>query len=318
MSVIDVQKLSHSYRARGRQAARQALRGVTFAVEPGEIFGLVGPNGGGKTTTFHILSTYFPPTGGQVDVLGIDVGRHPEAVRRRLGVVFQSPSLDKKLTVRENLWHQGHLYGISGEALRRRISEMLARVGLADRENDLVQTLSGGLRRRAELAKGLLHRPSLLLLDEPSTGLDPGARRDLWDYLRELKEKEGMAMLVTTHLMEEAEKCDRVAILHEGSLVALGTPDALKAQIGGDVISVETPDPQGLCREIQTRFGAPARVVDGLLRLERAGGHEFIPQLVGAFPGQIRSVTLSKPSLEDVFIKQTGHRFWVDADNGRN
>lgn len=309
-NVIVVQNLTHTYPATRRSPERQALRGVSFSVQAGEIFGLLGPNGGGKTTTFHILSTFFPPTGGQATVFGTDVAQEPEQVRRRLGVVFQSPSLDKKLTVWENLWHQGHLYGLSGVDLQERIQDLLGRVGLRDRSQDLVDALSGGLRRRVELAKGLLHQPRLLLLDEPSTGLDPGARHDLWDYFKELKEKEKIAMLITTHLMEEAEKCDRVAILHEGKLVALGTPEALKQQIGGDVIAVVTPDAEGLCQQIKKRFDAVAQVVDGALRIERKNGHEFIPQLVSAFPGQISSVTLGKPTLEDVFIHQTGHRFW--------
>ena len=247
MDAVLVENLNHTYPAkRPAKVARQALKGVSFTVHEGEIFGLLGPNGGGKSTTFHILSTYFTPTGGSAQLFGHDVVREPEKVRREIGIVFQSPGLDKKLTVRENLTHQGHLYGISGKPLQERIDAILARVGLSDRSHDIVETLSGGLKRRVEVAKGLLHKPKLLLLDEPSTGLDPGARRDLWDYLKELQKTEKMTIVVTTHLMEEAEKCDRVAILHEGSLVALGTPAALKQEIGGDMVSVETADPEGL------------------------------------------------------------------------
>ena len=186
-------------------------------------------------------------------------------------------------------------------------------MGLWDRRDDRVEVLSGGLKRRVELAKGLLHQPGVLILDEPSTGLDPGARRDLWDYLRELKAKEGMTILLTTHLMEEAENCDRIVILNEGSVVAMGTPAELKHQIGGDVITVETAAPEVLAKQIERTFGGGSvQVVDGTLRIERAAGHEFIPQLVSAFPGQISSVTLGKPTLEDVFIRQTGHRFWAE------
>jgi ABC-2 type transport system ATP-binding protein len=311
MDAVVVENLWHTYPAkRPAKVARQALKGVTFSVREGEIFGLLGPNGGGKSTTFHILSTYFRPTGGSARVFGHDVAAEPEQVRRELGVVFQSPGLDKKLTVWENLIHQGHLYGLSGQALRNRILFILNRVALSDRKEEMVESLSGGMKRRVEVAKGLLHQPKLLLLDEPSTGLDPGARRDLWDYLQELRSKERITVVVTTHLMEEAEKCDRVAILHEGNLVALGTPAELKAQIGGDVISVETENPESLAREIEQKYKVTARLVDGVLRIEQNRGHEFIPQLVGAFPGQIRSVTLGKPTLEDVFIKHTGHRFW--------
>lgn len=312
MDVISITDLRHTYPATGRkQPAREALKGISLSVGKGEIFGLLGPNGGGKSTTFHILSTLFPPTGGQALVFGNDVAKAPEAVRRQLGVVFQSPSLDKKLTVRENLKHQGHLYGLSGADLAHRIAEGLARVGLTDRANDFAESLSGGLRRRAELAKGLLHQPGLLLMDEPSTGLDPGARRDLWAYLGDLKKTLGMTIVVTTHLMEEAEKCDRVAIINEGKLVALGTPAALKQEIGGDIISVETEDPTQLAKSIGERFGVKAQVFETGLRIEREKGHEWIPQLVAVFPGQIKSVTVGKPSLEDVFIRRTGHRFWT-------
>ena len=317
MNVIVVDNLAHTYPAkRPSKIARQALKGISFSVGEGEIFGLLGPNGGGKTTTFHILSTFFAPTGGQATVFGHNVATEAAQVRERLGVVFQNPSLDKKLTVWENLWHQGHLYGLRGQDLEQRMKSMLERVRLMDRAHDLVEVLSGGLRRRVELAKGLLHRPGLLLLDEPSTGLDPGARRDLWDYLKELKSREKMTMVVTTHLMEEAEKCDRVAILNNGELVAIGTPEALKSQIGGDIIAIETSDPEALSRDIQKKFGGSPKVVDGVVRLEHEKGHEFIPQLVGAFPGLMASITLGKPTLEDVFIRQTGHRFWWES-NGK-
>lgn len=316
--VVSITNLTHTYPANGGIPGRQALKGISFSVQPGELFGLLGPNGGGKTTTFHILSTLFPPTGGQALIFGLDVRAVPDQVRRRLGVVFQAPSLDKKLTVWENVWHQGHLYGLQGEVLTQRMHDVLQRVGLLDRARDRVEVLSGGLRRRAEVAKGLLHHPGLLLLDEPSTGLDPGARHDLWEYLQELKQSEGMTIIVTTHLMEEAEKCDRVMILHEGSLVALGTPAALTQEIGGDVITVESSRPEQLSTQIQQKFGATVRVVDGSLRIERERGHEFIPELVSAFPGQITSVTLGKPTLEDVFIRQTGHRFWVAPESATN
>jgi ABC-2 type transport system ATP-binding protein len=306
---VVVEKLHHVYPARRpAKTPRVALNGISFSVERGEIFGLLGPNGGGKTTTFHILSTFLRPTAGSARIFGFDVVREPEKVREQLGVVFQNPGLDKKLTVEENLRHQGHLYGLSGKDLAARIQDVMRRVALGDRQDDLTETLSGGLRRRVELAKGLLHRPGLLLLDEPSTGLDPGARHDLWDYLAELKSS--MTMIVTTHLMEEAEKCDRVAILNQGQLVALGTPAELKNQIGGDVITVESKEPALLAGAIKERFGLAPGLVGTQLRIERSRGHEFIPQLVSAFPGEITSVTLGKPTLEDVFIKQTGHRFW--------
>jgi ABC-2 type transport system ATP-binding protein len=313
MEAVVVQNLTHTYpAARGSKVPRQALRGVSFTVYSGEIFGLLGPNGGGKTTTFHILSTVFPPSGGQAQIFGVDAAKQPARVRKQLGVVFQAPSLDKKLSVEENVRHQGHLYGLSGAPLAQRMRHVLERVGLWERRGDRVEVLSGGLQRRVELAKGLLHQPGLLVLDEPSTGLDPGARRDLWDYLKELKSRERMTILVTTHLMEEAERCDRVAILSEGTLVGLGTPSDLKQQIGGDVITVEAANPDDLAKRIEVKFGGTVRVVDGSIRIERPTGHEFIPSLVGAFPGEIISVTLGKPTLEDVFIRQTGHKFWSE------
>jgi ABC-2 type transport system ATP-binding protein len=311
VDAVVVKNLAHTYPAtRASPSPRQALRGISFSVAPAEIFGLLGPNGGGKTTTFHILSTVFKPTAGEALIFGTDVAQDRARVRRQLGVVFQAPSVDKKLTVAENVRHQGRLYGLSGEELRQRARHVLERVGLWDRRDDRVEVLSGGLKRRVELAKGLLHKPGLLILDEPSTGLDPGARRDLWDYLNELKKEERMTILLTTHLMEEAEKCDRVAIINAGALVALGSPAELKSQVGGDVISVQTKDPETLARLIQEKFGGSVQIVDDFLRIERPRGHEFIPELIGAFPGQIASITLGKPTLEDVFIRQTGHRFW--------
>jgi ABC-2 type transport system ATP-binding protein len=287
---------------------RRALDGVSFSVEPGEIFGLLGPNGGGKTTLFRILSTALDPTLGSAAVLGLDVVRDRAAVRRRIGVVFQSPSLDPKLTVIENLVHQGHLYGLRGSDLRGRIDEMLARLVLADRARDRVEKLSGGLQRRVELAKGFLHQPEVLLLDEPSTGLDPGARRDLWDYLLHLKSR-GVTALLTTHLMDEADRCDRLAILDRGRVVAAGAPETLRSEIGGHVVSVRSADPRALCDEIRGRFGGEPAVVDGTVRVERPDGAAFVPQLVGAFPGRILSVTVARPTLEDVFIRRTGRPF---------
>lgn len=291
---VDVEGLTHRY------GERVALDGVSFAVRSGEVFGLVGPNGGGKTTLFKILSTALTPTSGTARVAGIDV--RDGAVRRRLGVVFQAPSLDGKLTVGENLLHHGHLYGLSGPGLRQRIGEELARFGLADRTSDRVEKLSGGLQRRVELAKSLLHRPDVLLLDEPSTGLDPGARRDLWDALRGLK---GVTVLLTTHLLEEAERCDRLAILHKGKVVAIGEPMALRGEIGGDVVTVRSRDPQQLAAAIREKLGEQAQVVDGTVRLSRDRGHEFVGRLVEGFPQLIDSVTVAKPSLEDVFMSKT-------------
>jgi len=299
---LEVDSLRHRY------GEREALRGISFAVPAGQIFGLLGPNGGGKTTLFRIVSTIMLPTAGTVRVGGDDVKSRPDGVRRRLGVVFQSPALDIRLTVEENLKHQGHLYGLRGRALSGRIAGALERVGLVDRARDLVQTLSGGLQRRAELAKALLHLPAVLVLDEPTAGLDPGARRDVWRHLEALRDRDGTTIVLTTHLMDEAARCDRVGIIHEGRLVALDAPQALTASIGADVIVIATPDPTGLAARVRERFGVSGDVVDEHLRLERDRAHAFVPQLVEAFPGEIDAVTFGKPTLEDVFLHHTGRR----------
>ena len=252
------------------------------------------------------------PTSGSATIAGFDAVRQPGALRRHIGVVFQAQSVDPKLTAYENLWHQGHLYGLRGPELKQRINEILTRVGLLDRSGDRVETFSGGMQRRIELAKGLLHHPEVLLLDEPTTGLDPGARRDLWQYLQILRDQERVSVIVTTHLMEEAERCDRLAILNEGNLVALGTPEALTREIGGDVILLEARDPQSLAERIRNKFHVDATVMDKQVRLEIENGHRFVPDVVEAFPGEIQSLSVSKPTLEDVFIHRTGHRFWSE------
>jgi ABC-2 type transport system ATP-binding protein len=307
--VISVCDLAHRY------GDRAALNGVSFDVRPAELFGLLGPNGSGKTTMFRILSTLVVPVGGRAFILGRDAAREPSELRREIGVVFQSQSIDVKLTARENLRHQGHLYGLRGQELSSRIRTILERVGLTDRAHEKAETFSGGMQRRLELAKGLLHGPRVLLLDEPTTGLDPGARRDVWQYLRMLRDQEQVTVLVTTHLMEEAERCDRLAILNEGRLVALGTPTELKREIGGDVIVLDAREPESLSVRIQSNFHIDVRVVDGQIRIEKDHAHRFVTDLVEAFPGEIDAVSISKPSLEDVFIRRAGHRFWSENEN---
>src|SRR6266849_707123 len=305
-NAIEIRNLSHAY------GERKALDQVSFSVRPAEIFGLLGPNGSGKTTLFRVLSTLMLPSSGDATIAGLDLRSNPSLVRRQIGVVFQAASVDVKLTAAENLRHQGHLYGLTGSVLKSRVQEMLSRVGLAERAHEKVETFSGGMQRRVELAKGIMHQPSVLLLDEPTTGLDPGARIDLWQYLKILRDEEGVSVLITTHLMEEAERCDRLAILHEGKLVALGAPAELKSEIGGDVMVIEAAAPESLAAKIKSRFGAEAKLIDNKLRLERASGHRFATEIVEAFPGEIESISVSKPTLEDVFIRRTGHRFWSE------
>jgi ABC-2 type transport system ATP-binding protein len=298
--VIEVKNLTHRY------GDRVALSNVSFEVKKGEIFGLLGPNGGGKSTLFRILSTMMVPASGSAVIAGYDVERDPAAVRRSVGVVFQTQSLDKALTVEENLRAQGHLHGLSGADLRQRMDLAMERLGLADRRKDLVETLSGGLRRRVEIAKALLHRPQVLLMDEASSGLDPAARRDLSRHVESLRENDGVTILLTTHILEEAGRCDRLILLHQGSIVAHGTPAELRARIGGDVVVLEVADTESMAAAIEQRFGVHPSVMDGQLRVEIKDGHRFITEVVEAFPGSIDSVGLHKPTLEDVFVHETG------------
>lgn len=309
-AAIVVSEVTHRY------GSRIAVDALSLTVQSAEIFVFLGPNGSGKTTLFRLLSTLIPLQSGEISILGYGMRQDAVAIRNRIGVVFQAPSLDRKLSVSENLTHQGRLYGMSGAQLKHRSQEMLAAVGIGDRAADLVETLSGGLRRRVELAKGLLHRPQLLLLDEPSTGLDPGARSDLWRYLEQIRATDGVTIVLTTHLLEEAQRADRIAIMHSGRLAALDTPAALQASVGGDSITIRTERPGELAAAINERFQCAATVVDHTVRLEQPDGHQWVARLVEAFSSQIETITMGKPTLEDVFIARTGHRFWNEADHG--
>ena len=300
---ITVENISHYY------GSRCALDNVSFSVTCGEILCILGPNGSGKTTLFKILATLIPPISGSVNFLGNDLKSEVKAIRKLLGVVFQHPGLDGKLKVNENLKHQGHLYGIKGKYLNNRISELLAKFDIKDRANDLVEELSGGLQRRVEIAKALLHSPKVLLLDEPSSGLDIGIRRQLSDYLTLLAKSENILILMTTHLLDEAELSDRIGILDKGRLVTLGTTETLKSQIVGDVVRIETVDTQILSRAISDRFGVTPTIMNNSLHIESEQGHEFVRVVLTAFPDEIQNVRIGKPTLEDVFIKLTGNPF---------
>ena len=278
---VAVDSLSHAY------GERQALADVSFSVAPGEMVGLLGPNGGGKTTLFRILATMLRPTSGDARLSGRSVLSDPHGVRAVLGVVFQRPSLDIKLTVMENLIHHGNLHGLSGGDLRRRSRKTLDALGLSDRADDRVESLSGGLARRVELAKSLLHEPAILLLDEPNTGLDPNARRDFLDYLDNLRKRDGVTVLLTTHFLEEAERCDRVGIMHEGRLVAYDTPSRLKDIVGDEVLVLSGP-----------------RMPE--IRLDGPHVHRLASQLVDSFPEEISSYSWGRPTLDDVFVHLTG------------
>jgi ABC-2 type transport system ATP-binding protein len=307
----EVNRLSFSYKE------RRALDDLSFVIERGEIFGLLGPNGSGKTTLFKLLSTLVPLQSGEARIFGYDLRADTTALRRRIGVVFQHPSVDRKLTVGENLMHHGHLFGLKGASLRERSAAMLGWLGLSDRAGDLAETLSGGLQRRVELAQAFLHQPELLILDEPSTGLDPSARRDFLNYVSRLREERGVTIVLTTHHLEEAERCDRLGILHEGKLVALAPPSQLKSGVGGDVVVINTKSAETLRQQIQLRLRTPSAVVDGTLRIERPRGHEFVREVVEAFGEQVESVTFGKPTLEDVFVHLTGRRFYAAKEEGQ-
>ena len=300
---VQVQNLTHRY------GSQIALDDVSFDVGAAEIFGFLGPNGSGKTTLFRILCTLIAPQSGSVKILGSDVITDRAAIRRCIGVVFQAPSLDKKLTARENLMHQGHLYGLRGADLADRIKLALSRMNLLDRADERIEAFSGGMRRRVELAKGMLNRPRLLILDEPSTGLDPTARIDLWNYLHELQSQDGITILLTTHLMDEADRCSRLAILNRGKLAACDAPAALKERIGGDVITLSSRDPAALQTAIHEKLSLESELLDGSVRLERRRGHELVPKLIESLPGMVESVSVGKPTLEDVFIHVTGKSF---------
>jgi ABC-2 type transport system ATP-binding protein len=308
---IEVADLSFSY------GDRQALSAVEFAIARGEIFGFLGPNGGGKSTLFRLLSTLVPIQSGDARILGCDLRGATLALRRKIGVVFQSPSLDGKLTVTENLAIHGNLYGMRGARLKERTQAMLARLDVSDRAGDLAETLSGGLRRRVELAKALLHEPELLLLDEPSTGLDPAARREFFNLLSRLRESDGVTIVLTTHYMEEAERCDRIGVLDRGRLVAIAPPGELKQRVGGDVMVISAAAPEALAQKIAQRLQVRAALVDGTLRIERPRGHELVARLVDEFGGEIESITFGRPTLEDVFVHLTGHRFVARAREER-
>ena len=309
-TAVEIEGLSFDY------GESRALDEVSFRVESGELFGLLGPNGGGKTTLFRVLSTLFPYSTGKVRVFGLDPARERAGVRALIGVVFQNPSLDGKLTVRENLEHHGHLYGLSGPELADRIETALATLAIGDRHAQAVETLSGGLKRRVELAKAMLSRPRLMIMDEPSAGLDPGGRRELWQYIEALRSDTGATVLLTTHLMEEAGLCDKLAIMDGGRIVSMGSPDALRSEIGGDIVLVRGSEPDSLATAIRDRFGLEAARHDGGLRLEHDKGHELVEGLRAAFSERIESITVSKPTLEDVFLHATGHRFW-SGEEGR-
>jgi ABC-2 type transport system ATP-binding protein len=298
--VIEVEQLRKKF------GEFEAVRGVSFEVEPGEVFGFLGPNGAGKTTTINMLCTLAKPTGGQARVAGHDVVRERDDVRRNIGLVFQDPTLDGYLSAEQNLRLHAELYGVERALVAPRMEQMLKMVSLWERRNSTVMTFSGGMRRRLEIARGLMHSPRVLFLDEPTIGLDPQTRSSIWKYIGELKEREEITIFMTTHYMDEAEFCDRIAIMDQGEIVALDTPAALKAQVGADRIRIGTEDHEAAIAALGDVFGLEATVSEGDVTFYVEEGAEFVPRLFSELGLAITSVSVSRPSLDDVFMSFTG------------
>ena len=284
----------------------EAVRGIDLTVHTGETFGFLGPNGAGKSTTIKILCTLADATSGTARVAGYDVATERDAVRRSIGLVFQEPTLDGYLTAEQNLIFHGELYGVDRHTAAPRRKEVLEMVGLYDRRKDLVNTFSGGMRRRLEIARGLLHSPKVLFLDEPTIGLDPQTRASIWQYIRELHKREEITVFVTTHYMDEAEHCDRIAIIDQGQIVALDTPEALKAGVGKDRVQISTVDDPAAIAALKDKFGLDAKMVEGLVTIAVPEGAAFIPHLFEKLGIAIKSVTVQRPTLDDVFLNFTG------------
>jgi len=294
----------------------EAVRGVSFEVESGEAFGFLGPNGAGKTTTIKVLCTLVKPTGGNALVAGYDVVRERDDVRRHIGLVFQDPTLDGYLTAEQNLRLHAELYGVEGALIPARMRQVLEMVGLWERRSGQVLTFSGGMRRRLEIARGLMHSPRVLFLDEPTIGLDPQTRRSIWRYIGQLQESEDITIFMTTHYMDEAEFCDRMAIMDQGEIVALDTPEVLKAQVGADRIRIQTEDDEAAIAALGERFALEGRLVEGAVTFFVPSGEEFVPRLFAELGVPIKSVSVSRPTLDDVFMSYTGTTI-RDAEESR-
>jgi ABC-2 type transport system ATP-binding protein len=297
----------------------QAVRGVDFTVAAGEVFGFLGPNGAGKTTTINMLCTLVKPTAGSASVAGHDVVHERDDVRRNIGLVFQDPTLDSYLTAVQNLRLHAELYGLQREVVAPRMQQVLEMVGLWERKDSPVGTFSGGMRRRLEIARGMMHSPRVLFLDEPTIGLDPQTRRSIWSYIAELKEREEITIFMTTHYMDEAEWCDRIAIMDNGQIVALDAPDTLKAQVGTDRVMIHTDDDNDAIAALQARFGIEARMAEGAVTFGVPGGEEFVPRLFAELGVPIKAVNVSRPTLDDVFMSYTGTTIRdAEEDAGKN
>ncbi len=300
MTIINVQNLSKQFKS------VHAVNGISFSVSEGEVFGFLGPNGAGKTTTINILCTLLSATGGSAEIAGHDCAKNSDEVRTAIGLIFQDTTLDTGLTAYENLKFHAYLYNLDRKLTERRIDEMLAVVELQSRKHDLIKNFSGGMKRRLEIARGLLHYPRVLFLDEPTLGLDPQTRNTIWDFINTLRKKEKITVFMTTHYMEEAENCDRIAIMDHGKIIALDRPARLKEMVHGDIIHLVTTDNQLALQEIQKTFGITAQTENEGLSLEAERGDEFIPKLIHSLTVETLSVGLKKPTLNDVFLRLTG------------
>jgi ABC-2 type transport system ATP-binding protein len=298
--VIEVSQLRKNF------DAVEAVRGVSFEVDAGEVFGFLGPNGAGKTTTINMLCTLAKPTSGRALVAGHDVVTERDDVRRNIGLVFQDPTLDGYLTAEQNLRLHAELYGVDPALIPDRMQQMLEMVGLWERRDTAVMTFSGGMRRRLEIARGLMHSPRVLFLDEPTIGLDPQTRSSIWSYIRTLRDNEEITIFMTTHYMDEAEYCDRIAIMDQGQIVALDSPETLKASVGADRVRIETDDNEAALEALRERFGIEGRIAENAVMFAVQGGEEFVPRLFADLGMPIRAVSVARPSLDDVFMKYTG------------
>jgi ABC-2 type transport system ATP-binding protein len=283
-----------------------AVRGIDLSIEPGETFGFLGPNGAGKSTTISMLCTLITPSGGKAEVAGFDVVSQRADVRRNIGLVFQDTTLDGYLTAERNLRLHAELYGIPRGIVNDRLQQVLDMVGLWDRRKSKVATFSGGMKRRLEIARGLMHSPRVLFLDEPTVGLDPQTRSSIWSYIRELKQAEDITIFLTTHYMDEAEYCDRIAIMDQGKIIALDTPEALKASIGKDRVQIKVDDAAAGIAALDAHFGLSASVAEGAVTFAVERGEAFVPKLFAEFPLPILSVNVARPTLDDVFMSYTG------------
>ena len=299
-SAIEVRDLTKKY------GDIEAVRGIDFEVAAGETFGFLGPNGAGKSTTIKILCTLADPTSGTAKVAGYDVVRNRDTVRRNIGLVFQDTTLDSYLTGEQNLRFHADLYGVPKQAFGPRLRQVLEMVALWDRKDSVVSTYSGGMQRRLEIARGLLHAPRVLFLDEPTVGLDPQTRVSIWEYINELKQREDITIFLTTHYMDEAEYCDRIAIMDQGRIIVLDTPEALKASVGKDRVQISTPDDPAAIAALRERFEIDATVAEGAVTFGVSNGEEFVPRLFAELGLPIRSVSVHRPTLDDVFMSYTG------------